>query len=68
MKRYLLFAGDDYYPQGGMSDFVDSFNTPQEAYDSYAPKYNAWYQIVDYQTLEVIYNDTDKPFIPSSIS
>lgn len=24
MKRYLLFAGDNYYPSGGMYDFVFS--------------------------------------------
>lgn len=24
MKRYLLFAGDNYYPSGGWGDFVTS--------------------------------------------
>lgn len=31
MKRYMLFAGHDYYPKGGMDDLVDSFDTMSEA-------------------------------------
>lgn len=31
MKRYLLFAGDHYYPSGGWNDFVGSFDTAREA-------------------------------------
>ena len=27
MKRYLLFSGDDYYPRGGVEDFVRSFES-----------------------------------------
>lgn len=26
MKRYLLFAGANYYPRGGMEDFVAGFD------------------------------------------
>lgn len=26
MKRYLLFAGDDYYPLGGWEDFQGDFD------------------------------------------
>jgi hypothetical protein len=35
MKRYLLFAGDDYYPQGGFIDFKKDFDTFKEALDYY---------------------------------
>jgi len=28
---YLLFAGDDYFPAGGMGDFVGVFETLEEA-------------------------------------
>ena len=31
MKRYLAFYGDNYYPNGGMDDFVGSFNTIEGA-------------------------------------
>jgi hypothetical protein len=31
MKRFLLFAGSSFYPDGGMSDFVDSFDSVKEA-------------------------------------
>lgn len=31
MKRYLLFAGDHYYPSGGMDDFIKDFDTQNEA-------------------------------------
>lgn len=31
MKRFALFAGDHYYPDGGWLDFVDSFDTAEEA-------------------------------------
>ena len=30
MKRYLLFAGDNYYPCGGWNDFEGSFDTKEE--------------------------------------
>jgi len=33
MKRYLLFAFYVYYPQGGMDDMIDSFDTLEEAKD-----------------------------------
>lgn len=31
MKRYLLFAGDNYYPSGGVNDFVMDYDTVEEA-------------------------------------
>lgn len=63
MKRYLLFAGSSYYPRGGWLDFIDSFDTPEEAKEvgqchdififsnkeeSY-PKYD-WFHIIDKKT------------------
>ena len=30
MKRFLVFAGDAYYPEGGMYDFQDDFDTLEE--------------------------------------
>lgn len=31
MKRYWLFAGENYYPCGGMRDFKGAFDSPEEA-------------------------------------
>lgn len=31
MKRYLLFGYSDYYPDGGWHDFIESFDTLDEA-------------------------------------
>jgi hypothetical protein len=31
MKQYILFAFWNHYPQGGMDDMIDSFDTLQEA-------------------------------------
>lgn len=31
MKRYLLFAGEDYYPGGGANDLKGDFDTIEEA-------------------------------------
>ena len=31
IRRYMLFAGDPYDQEGGMHDFVKSFDTPGEA-------------------------------------
>ena len=30
MKRFLVFAGNHYYPQGGTNDLVASFETLKE--------------------------------------
>lgn len=31
MKRYLLFVGDVYYPNGGMDDFCGGFDSLDDA-------------------------------------
>jgi hypothetical protein len=31
MRKVFVFGGDNYYPKGGMSDFVQSFTTFEEA-------------------------------------
>lgn len=30
MKRYMLFAGSDYYPKGGSRDFLGDFESVEE--------------------------------------
>lgn len=34
MKRYMVFAFNHYYPCGGMSDFIESYDTWKNAKDS----------------------------------
>ena len=31
LKRFILFAGEHYYPGGGTRDYVNSFDTLEEA-------------------------------------
>ncbi len=33
IDRYMLFAWNDYYPDGGMEDFIDYFITVEAAQD-----------------------------------
>jgi hypothetical protein len=56
MKRYLLFAGDEYYPTGGWGDFISDFDTLEEAKkDLLSGRFDKdWYQIVDTQNKEVV--------------
>jgi hypothetical protein len=52
MKRFLLFAGDNYYPEGGWDDFINSFDTLEEV------ELNLgvcdWFHVVDSTTGEKI--------------
>lgn len=34
MNYYLLFAGNDYYPTGGMGDFVGVYESPRQCRDA----------------------------------
>ena len=53
MKRYLVFAGADYYPSGGWGDFIDSFDDIDEARAA-APDCD-WQEVVDKDTGEVVH-------------
>jgi len=35
MKPYLLFAGENFYPEGGESDFIGSFDSLDECESVY---------------------------------
>lgn len=32
-KRFIIFGYDEYYPSGGMGDFISSFDTLEELLD-----------------------------------
>ena len=57
MKRYIAFAGDIYYPSGGMDDIVGFFDTVEEARAAINGKQQpgdrwGWSQILDCETQE----------------
>jgi len=59
MKRYLLFAGDNYYPCGGWEDFIEDFDDLQKARDRGAAEEVAdglgrWWHVVDSETKSVV--------------
>jgi hypothetical protein len=71
MKRYLLFAARDYYPDGGWRDFKGDFNSVEEALVQitgwFESKYlrtawgwdTFWFQLVDTKTRRVIIEATE---------
>ena len=52
-SKFLVFAGDDYYPAGGWYDQRGFFDSIEEARKN-VPKNEDWYQIVDLNTLEIV--------------
>ena len=62
MKRYLVFAGATYYPAGGWDDFVQAFDSLEEA-TAFAKEQEArndWVQVVDAEAVQVnsLFTDT----------
>jgi hypothetical protein len=58
IKRYVLFAGDIYYPCGGMGDFIDDNDEMQPLIDRALSEFNGelqWYHIVEHLTLDTVY-------------
>lgn len=59
MKRYLVFFGDCYYPQGGWDDLKASYDTVEEAIQSHPVRMSCgseqWMQVVDWQSGEVVH-------------
>lgn len=57
MKRYLVFAGTDYYPSGGANDFIFATNDLEEARNKMAENIKEgfeWSHIFDNETLEIL--------------
>lgn len=48
---YIVFAGDHYYPSGGMQDFIGNYATKDEAIAAAAGW--DWAQVVLLETLDV---------------
>lgn len=68
MKRFLLFAGPDYYPRGGWLDFRGSFDTEQDARNAIPDTFSklrdsdgdGWWDIVDTQTGQAITSNAER--------
>lgn len=53
--RYLLFAGEYYYPCGGWEDFAGAFASLDEAKAAKSdPDYCQWAHIVDLDAREIV--------------
>lgn len=58
MKKYIVFAGHDHYPSGGMGDVRGSFDTLEECRvvtdkkSRFGHRYYDWHHIVDRDTWE----------------
>ena len=52
MKRFALFAGSNYYPDGGFNDFRGSFDTSAEAVRAVADLKGLvdWWHVIDLTT------------------
>lgn len=55
-KRYALFGGDCYYPEGGFNDFRGAFDTVKAAVRQAKAKKMEWFHILDLETLSVVHN------------
>ena len=54
MNRYLLFTYYAGRPLGGMKDYLDSFETVEEALDNILEESGRYYQVVDTITMEIV--------------
>jgi hypothetical protein len=53
-KRYYVFAYDTYYPAGGLSDLIDTFDTLEEAKLRAEQDRADWREIFDMETRQQI--------------
>jgi len=70
MKKYLVFT---YYvgrSLGGIKDFLDEFDSVEEALDNILLERNRYYQIVDKDTMKVVREGLSmfKNFVPENFS
>lgn len=57
MKNFLLFAGQDDYPSGGMKDFAGGFDTLGAAVDGYTDRPGSydWAHVLDLERGQVVW-------------
>ena len=54
MKKYMLFGGDQYYPLGGMSDFIDSYDDTEKLLEHVRSEQFDWWHVLDRRTMEFV--------------
>lgn len=54
LRRYLLFAGGHYYPNGGWNDFVESFDNLDQAKAVGLKLREDWYHIFDTEDMGAV--------------
>ena len=59
MLRYVLFAGENYYPDGGMQDCIGCFNTIREAIEALSGRVD-WMNILDSRTGKIFDTEVDR--------
>lgn len=52
--KYLVFAGDNYYPSGGWDDYVDSTTSIEDALVLLLKVDRDWWHIVDKDSFKIV--------------
>lgn len=74
MKRFLAFAGANYYPDAGMLGFVGDFDSMDEALGKAIPaakecnENSHWYQVFDSETNAIITWDKTDGKVETDVS
>lgn len=60
MKRYLVFSGPQYYPNGGWGDFDSSYDNYDDAVSIAIHRkrdggWGIWVQVVDTTLMEIVH-------------
>ena len=63
MKRFLVFAGDAYYPEGGMNDFQEDFDTLEEARSFEAKIKEKWESDLEYFKWSAIWDSETRTHV-----
>lgn len=53
-RAFLLFAGDDYYASGGWKDFVDRYDTLDEARNAGIRDGCDWWHVVNIESGQIV--------------
>lgn len=57
-KQFLLFAGDDYYPEGGAEDFIGSYDRLDDAIKAHDPNEylvaGGWANVFDLEEEKIV--------------
>jgi hypothetical protein len=63
LKKYLLFAFNDYYPNGGMNDFKGSFDNLDAVLERVKKDYSLESKMFEYNRYQIYNSETDETHI-----